>query len=205
MLVQEDFANRESDGSAIIYNNEYNPVHIVPRPGAAIDNHEFYLKEPLKALLVTHRDDEMTLADFGHPEIVIGIRTNGFIELDISTGAYLFEWHSSGHITLDESFVMNPWEINTDTDYLHLNSVDKNKNGDYLISARHTNAIYLISGQDGLPIHRPTQRPFHVRERNPHDDIIPRQRRQLPRCERTYFLGYVHRTRPHDNESQSPE
>jgi hypothetical protein len=154
MLVQEDYTNRESDGSATIYNNEYKPVHVVPRPGGAIDNHEFYLKEPPKALLVTHRDDKVTLADFGHPETGIGIRTNGFIELDINTGEYLFEWHSAGHITLDESFVMNPWEQYPDTDYLHMNSVDKNKNGDYLISARHTNAIYLISGQDGHIIWR---------------------------------------------------
>ncbi|KAJ5498326.1 hypothetical protein N7453_007377 [Penicillium expansum] len=31
MLLQENFANRESDGSAIIYNNEYKLVHSVPR------------------------------------------------------------------------------------------------------------------------------------------------------------------------------
>jgi Arylsulfotransferase (ASST) len=30
-----------------------------------------------------------------------------------------------------------------------VNSIDKNENGDYLLSARFTDAIYLISGQDG--------------------------------------------------------
>ncbi|KAJ5309089.1 hypothetical protein N7508_004468 [Penicillium antarcticum] len=154
MLVQEHYANRESDGSAVIYNNEYKPVNIIPRPGAAIDNHEFYLKEPPKALLVTHRNDKMSLADFGHPEREMSVRTNGFIELDINTGEYLFEWHSAGQITLDESFVMSPWDQYPDTDYLHMNSVDKNENGDYLISARHTNTIYLISGEDGHIIWR---------------------------------------------------
>lgn len=31
----------------------------------------------------------------------------------------------------------------------HLNSVDKNSDGDYLVSARFTDAVYLISGKDG--------------------------------------------------------
>ncbi|KAJ5617577.1 hypothetical protein N7537_002691 [Penicillium hordei] len=154
MLVQENFANRESDGSAIIYNNEYKLVHSVPRPGATIDNHEFYLKEPPNALLITHKNEDMTLADFGHPERQVSIRTNGFIELDINTGKYLFEWFSGDHITLDESFTLNPNDRFLDVDYLHMNSVDKSTNGDYLISARHTNAIYLISSQDGQIIWR---------------------------------------------------
>ena len=31
----------------------------------------------------------------------------------------------------------------------HMNSVDKNDDGDYMISARYTNAIYKISEKDG--------------------------------------------------------
>jgi hypothetical protein len=36
----------------------------------------------------------------------------------------------------------------------HLNSVDKNDEGNYLVSARFTNSVYLISGQDGHIIWR---------------------------------------------------
>lgn len=36
----------------------------------------------------------------------------------------------------------------------HLNSVDKNADGDYLVSARNTNCIYKISGRDGSIIWR---------------------------------------------------
>jgi hypothetical protein len=154
MLVQDDFANRESAGSAIIYNNQYKPVQIVPRPGSANDNHEFYLKNQSKALLVTHKDEEMAVATFGQPDRWIGMRTNGFIELDINTGQYIFEWFSAAHIAVDESFVTNIHDKFPDPDYLHVNSVDKSENGDYLISARHTNAIYLVSGQDGHIIWR---------------------------------------------------
>jgi hypothetical protein len=34
-------------------------------------------------------------------------------------------------------------------DYLHINSVDKMLNSNYLISGRHTDCIYEISGIDG--------------------------------------------------------
>ena len=34
-------------------------------------------------------------------------------------------------------------------DYFHVNSVDKDSEGNYLISGRHTSAIYKISGRDG--------------------------------------------------------
>lgn len=34
----------------------------------------------------------------------------------------------------------------------HVNSIDKNAEGDYLLSARHTDAIYKISGKDGSRI-----------------------------------------------------
>lgn len=36
----------------------------------------------------------------------------------------------------------------------HANSVDRNSNGDYLLSARHTDCIYKISGHDGSIIWR---------------------------------------------------
>ncbi|OQE11683.1 hypothetical protein PENVUL_c002G05478 [Penicillium vulpinum] len=122
--------------------------------GSSIDNHKFYLKEPLTALLVTHKDEDMTLTHFGYPERLDRIRTNGFIELDINTSKYLFEWFSGDHITLDESFTLNPNDPFPDVDYLHMNSVDKSANGNYLISARHTNAIYLVSREDGQIIWR---------------------------------------------------
>lgn len=39
-------------------------------------------------------------------------------------------------------------------DYLHINSVDKDKHGDYLLSARHFSTIFKINGTDGSIIWR---------------------------------------------------
>ena len=49
---------------------------------------------------------------------------------------------------------MDPMAEHPDPDYMHANSIDKNVFGDYLLSARHTNTIYLISGQDGRVLWR---------------------------------------------------
>jgi len=80
-----------------------------------------------------------------------------FQEVDISTGKIVFEWRSLDHFDPSHSLV---YPVTSDTagdglnedspwDYFHLNSVDKNAAGDYLISARHMSAIYKISGIDG--------------------------------------------------------
>lgn len=80
-----------------------------------------------------------------------------FQEIDIKTGRVLFQWNSLDHISPAESYmprnlnqiIGNGETENTPWDYFHINSIDKNPAGDYLVSARHTNRIYKISGKDG--------------------------------------------------------
>ncbi|PSK41822.1 hypothetical protein B9Z65_9208 [Elsinoe australis] len=80
-----------------------------------------------------------------------------FQEVEIDTGRVLFEWRSTDHIDPGLSYT---FPATTDTsgdgltedtpwDYFHINSIDKNVDGDYLISARHVAGIYKISGVDG--------------------------------------------------------
>ena len=67
-------------------------------------------------------------------------------ELDIATGEVLFEWHALEHLHVREShYTCNGARP---CDWMHLNSVQALDNN-YLVSARHLFAIYLISGIDG--------------------------------------------------------
>ncbi|RAK79189.1 arylsulfotransferase family protein [Aspergillus fijiensis CBS 313.89] len=86
-----------------------------------------------------------------------------FQEIEISTGAVRFQWSSMDQQILPgESYTppgLNPVVGNgtsnaTAWDYFHLNSIDKNGAGDYLISARHTSAIYKLSGATGAVLWR---------------------------------------------------
>ena len=68
-------------------------------------------------------------------------------ELDIGTGKRLWQWRASDHIPLDGSVVEvpddSPW------DYLHLNSIALDGNGDLILSGRHTDTIYKVSRETG--------------------------------------------------------
>lgn len=72
-----------------------------------------------------------------------------FFELDVATEEVLFEWHALDHLDMRKSH----WNCNGAgaCDWMHLNSVQAVGNN-YLISARHLFAIYLVSGIDGTII-----------------------------------------------------
>ncbi|RYO80252.1 hypothetical protein DL766_007834 [Monosporascus sp. MC13-8B] len=66
------------------------------------------------------------------------ILENFFQEVDIETGKLLFEWKASGHVPVSET----PGGA---LDSFHINSVDKDADGNYIISARHTHTVMCIS------------------------------------------------------------
>jgi hypothetical protein len=68
-------------------------------------------------------------------------------EVDIATGRLLWEWRASDHIGTDESVEPAPEE--GPWDYLHFNSIDLTPDGDLLLSARHTDAVYKVSRETG--------------------------------------------------------
>ena len=83
------------------------------------------------------------------------------IEIDISTGHLIFEWASLDHVDPSESVLpISPGQAGSGYnssdawDYFHINSVDKNAEGDYLISARDACSIHKINGTSGEIIWR---------------------------------------------------
>ncbi|KAK5791089.1 hypothetical protein VI817_006398 [Penicillium citrinum] len=96
-------------------------------------------------------------------------------ELDLKTGELMFEWSSQGimnpagkdqsiqisdpyisilmipdsAILLDKEGVFDGRTQKSAWNYFHINSIDKDDQGNYLISARHYNAIFKINGSSG--------------------------------------------------------
>ena len=68
-------------------------------------------------------------------------------EIDIASGALLWEWHSVDHIGFDES-VVRPTKGQI-YDYVHANSIDLEADGSLLVSARNTSTLYKIDRQSG--------------------------------------------------------
>jgi len=71
------------------------------------------------------------------------------MEIDIETGRVLFEWHSLGHIPLRDSYARFNPKTRGPVDYTHLNSVALDEDGNFLISARNTWAVYKVDRRTG--------------------------------------------------------
>ena len=71
-------------------------------------------------------------------------------EIDIATGLVLFEWHSAGNVAISETYR----EREGTWDYLHLNSIAVDPAGDFVLSARSTNAVYKVSRATGRVLWR---------------------------------------------------
>jgi Arylsulfotransferase (ASST) len=121
------------------------------------DLHEFLLTPQGTALITAYKTVPGSLASIGGPKD--GKIADSIVqEVDVTTGKVLFDWHSLDHVPIDESYIPlsgpgspppgNPY------DYFHVNSVEKEPNGDYLISARNTSAIYELDGKTGAVLWR---------------------------------------------------
>jgi Arylsulfotransferase (ASST) len=146
------------DGYYVIVDETYNEVATVAAGnGLTGDIHEFLITGRDTALITVYERKPWDLSSVGGPkdgEIFDGV----IQELDIATGRVLFEWKSSDHIALDESIMKAPLAAQGDAadpyDYFHVNSVAEDADGDLLVSARHTSAVYKISHEDGRVVWR---------------------------------------------------
>ncbi len=69
-------------------------------------------------------------------------------EIDVSTGDVWWEWHSLDHVALDESYQSHPEDPSSAWDYLHINSIEVDHEGNLLISSRTNHAVYRISTEN---------------------------------------------------------
>ncbi len=105
------------------------------------DAHEFTISPRSTALAIAYRPILWNTKKFG------GSR-NGKVfdnvvqEIDIKTGAVLYEWHSLGSVPLRAS-VSKPPADGSAWDWFHLNSIEADGNS-FLISARKVSSIYRI-------------------------------------------------------------
>lgn len=114
------------------------------------DLHEFLVTKDNTALLTFYNITPADMSSLG--KFKNGWLTDsGFQEVDIATGKLLFEWKASDHFQVSETFMTHPFGgyiKSIPFDFFHINSVDKDSQGNYLISSRHTHTISCI-GPDG--------------------------------------------------------
>jgi len=114
------------------------------------DFHEFTITEQGTALLTQYRYEK---GDWG-----AGLAPQGYIwdsvfqEINIETSEVLFEWHAYDHVDINKSdFPAGSMGRNmySGYDFFHINSIDKDAQGNYLISSRYYQCLMYISGKNG--------------------------------------------------------
>lgn len=138
-------------GTATLLDHSYRRLlRVRAAQGRWIDLHEFQLTPEGTALFTCHPPTvDADLSSVGGPKAGRLIDSL-FQEVDLRTGRLLFEWRGRDHISISESYspVGDPW------DYLHLNSIDVLPDGNLLVSARHTFALYKLDRKTGAVIWR---------------------------------------------------
>lgn len=164
------WAGEEERGSYYMLDDGFNLAQEVTAVGEDVwgDPHEFKITAEDTALIIVYNrtcvDLSATYMDQAiRPDIVDAV----IQEVDIESGELLFEWRASDHMgpddgeylkyTFDTHFdpkhLGNPNAFpETDVephDYFHMNSVDKDSAGNYLVSMRHTHQVICIDSETG--------------------------------------------------------
>lgn len=113
--------------------------------GTAADLHEFQITPNGTALFFA--DGQVPAPGTGpEPYEVLDCAIH---EVDLASGALMWTWHSVNHIGIDESYATPPNNGQQVFDYAHLNSIEVDRDGGLLVSARNTSAIYKIDRTSG--------------------------------------------------------
>ncbi len=121
--------------------------------GLSGDLHEFELTPRNTALVTSYHRVPLDLSPIGGPEH--GAVWEGVVqELAVPSGKLLFEWHSLDHVGIEESYERLPKDPSKTYDYIHINSVDVDRDGNLLVSARNTHTAYAIRRRDGAILWR---------------------------------------------------
>jgi hypothetical protein len=127
-------------GGYVIADSSYRTVRRVQAGrGLRGDLHEFVITSRGTALLTSYVVRKANLSAVGGPREGT-IQDAIFQEIVLASGEVLLDWHSLDHIPLGESYA----PVTADWDFFHINSVDLDRDGNLLISARSTHTVYKL-------------------------------------------------------------
>lgn len=116
--------------------------------GYTSDPHEFTMASRSTAFVNGFRTVIMDLSAYGGLKRT-PVMDNVAQEIDLRSGQVIWEWHSLGNVRVPETYMPIPRKITRPFDYFHLNSIERDKDGNILLSARHTRTLYKVNRLTG--------------------------------------------------------
>jgi hypothetical protein len=139
-------------GYYYMLDSSYNERYVVSPVGDIYGHpHDFTITSRDTALITAHDKRRADLSSVGGPQdgwIFDGV----FQEIDIASGKLIFEWRSSEHVPVAHTYKRFEQGEGTEHhpfDYFHINNVDQDAVGNYIISAGHTHAVSCIEQSTG--------------------------------------------------------
>ena len=109
------------------------------------DFHEVLLTDDGTLIVTAYETRAADLTDVGGPRN--GLVYGGVVqELAVPSGRLLWEWRSLDHVAITETVSD---QLGSPFDYFHVNGVEVDREGNLLVSARNTSALYRISRRTG--------------------------------------------------------
>ena len=137
-------------GKAVIADTSYRTIATINAGnGLQVDLHDFIITPQGTALITAAGRMPADLSALGGPRH--GVALSGVVqEIDIATGTVLFQWDSLDHVPVTDTHMTFAGGTKADPfDYFHVNSVAIAPDGDLLVSARNTWAIYKVARPGG--------------------------------------------------------
>ncbi len=143
-------------GEGQMANSQYSVTKTVRAgDGLQADLHELAITGAGTALITAYQTTTTNLSSLGGPRKgpVYACHAQ---EIDLATGKLLFDWDSLSHVPPSESYMGVPSgkQKGMPMDYFHINSVQEMQNGNLLISARNTSALYQVDRSTGKVVWR---------------------------------------------------
>lgn len=132
-------------GEGVIVDETYTEIaRVSAGNGFFADVHEFLLTPQGTALITVYNEVDRDLTSVGGPASA-PVLDSIVQEVDVKSGAVLFEWHSLDHIPFTDSYapILDPY------DYFHVNSIAVHPDGNLIVSARNTSAVYKVDRKTG--------------------------------------------------------
>jgi hypothetical protein len=144
----------KGQGYGVMLDDHYRLVkHVTAGNGYRMDQHLFEITPRNTAYINVYHPVKFSLKPAGGSK-------NGTVwdsivqEIDIKTGLVLFEWHSLAHVSVKLGTFPVREGSGFPYDPFHVNDVSEDGNGNLLLSARNTNALFLIDKRGGKVLSR---------------------------------------------------
>jgi hypothetical protein len=143
-----------NDGTVLLYNKHYQQVGAISAGGAfaghRVDMHEFRITPQGDALVGIYEPQKKTIRGQSVYVVQYVIQKLSLVKdsSGIHTGKVLFQWSTANHVPLSASYLPDPGSGSA-WDYFHGNAIAQDTDGNLIVSARNTWAIYKINVKTG--------------------------------------------------------